>query len=83
MCEHKVKGKFSDEDLVFIISLPRSGSTLLQRILATRADFVTLSESWLLLPQIGLLFDEGIYAEYNQKLAITAITEFMQNITKN
>lgn len=38
---------------VFILSLPRSGSTLLQRILATSPTVETCAEPWLLLGLIG------------------------------
>jgi hypothetical protein len=46
-----------DEHLIFIISLPRSGSTLLQRLLANK-EIYTTSESWMALPLLdGNIFD--------------------------
>ena len=49
---------------VFIFSLPRSGSTLLQRILATSDHISTTAEPWILLPFVYLLKPTGISAEY-------------------
>ena len=42
---------------VFILSLPRSGSTLVQRVLAAHAGVATASEPWLLLPWLSPLQD--------------------------
>jgi hypothetical protein len=50
---------------LFIFSLPRSGSTLLQRILAGHPDIATVSETWILLPLAYTLKNSGIFAEYN------------------
>ena len=40
---------------IFIFSAPRSGSTLLQRVLAAHADVATASEPWILLPMLAPL----------------------------
>lgn len=40
---------------LFVFSLPRSGSTLLQRVLAAHEGIATVSEPWLLLPLLGPL----------------------------
>jgi hypothetical protein len=40
---------------LFIISLPRTGSTLLQRILASASQISSVSEPWILLPLLGRL----------------------------
>jgi hypothetical protein len=50
---------------LFVFSLPRSGSTLLQRILAYHPDIATVSETWILLPLAYTLKSSGIFAEYN------------------
>jgi hypothetical protein len=44
-----------DAQPAFIFSLPRSGSTLLQRVLAAHTGIATASEPWLLLPLLGPL----------------------------
>jgi hypothetical protein len=49
-------------------------------MMASRSDFSTLSESWILVPQLGILDDEGVCAEYNQKLVRIAIGEFIRQI---
>lgn len=65
---------------VFIFSLPRSGSTLLQRILATNDEIATVSEPWLLLPSIYALRNEGVYAEYGHYHLSTAVNEFCDSL---
>ncbi len=42
---------------IFIFSAPRSGSTLLQRVLAAHSRVATASEPWVLLPLLGPLYD--------------------------
>lgn len=61
---------------IFLFSLPRSGSTLLQRLLAAHDEVATASEPHLLLPLVYSLRTEGIYAEYNHKLASMAVEDF-------
>lgn len=61
---------------VFIFSLPRSGSTLLQRLLATHDQVSTASEPWLLLPHLYALRENGSYAEYGHRLAVEGISDF-------
>lgn len=50
---------------LFVFSLPRSGSTLLQRILAGHSDIATVSETWILLPLAYTLKNSGVFAEYS------------------
>ncbi|OGW74810.1 MAG: hypothetical protein A2Z72_06010 [Omnitrophica bacterium RBG_13_46_9] len=40
------------ENLIFLISQPRSGSTMLQRILGNHHDIYTVSEPWLMVPPL-------------------------------
>lgn len=61
---------------LFILSLPRSGSTLLQRILASHKDIATTSEPWLLLPLFYTLREEGVYSEYAHRSMVIAIEDF-------
>lgn len=65
---------------LFIFSLPRSGSTLLQRILATSSEIATASESWLLLPLLYSLKKEGRYAEYNHHVQSNALEDFCSEL---
>ena len=61
---------------IFIFSLPRSGSTLVQRILATHPEVATASEPWILLPFLYTRRANGIYAEYAHRVAYKAIEDF-------
>ncbi len=61
---------------LFLFSLPRSGSTLAQRVLAAHDAVATASEPWLLLPFFYALRDRGLYAEYNHTSAVTALEDF-------
>ena len=65
---------------IFIFSLPRSGSTLLQRIIASHSEVATKEEPWLLLPLFGVYGSLGTYAEYNYAIASQAITKFSNNL---
>ena len=42
-------GKYLGHDLIFVISQPRSGSTLLQRLLSGHSWIQTSAETWLML----------------------------------
>jgi len=66
--------------LSFLLSLPRSGSTLLQRLIATHPEVSTASEPWLLLPLMYAMRDEGISAEYNQKQAHRGLVDFADRL---
>lgn len=58
--------------------MPRSGSTLLQRILATSGQISTVAEPWILLPYIYTLKKNGILSEYWHSKAVVAIKEFYE-----
>jgi hypothetical protein len=61
---------------LFLFSLPRSGSTLAQRILAAHPAIATASEPWILLPYLYTLREHGIYAEYNHRVLVQAVEDF-------
>jgi sulfotransferase family protein len=61
---------------VFLFSLPRSGSTLTQRLLATHQEVATASEPWILLPYLYALRDHGVCADYEHNLAVEGIEDF-------
>jgi hypothetical protein len=61
---------------IFLASLPRSGSTFVQRVLAAHDDIATVSEPWLLLPFFYALRPLGAYAEYGHELATIALHDF-------
>jgi hypothetical protein len=65
---------------VFVFSLPRSGSTLLQRMLATHPAIETASEPWILLPFLYALRRKGVYAEYGHRTSIRALEDFASGL---
>ena len=69
------------EDLIFVISQPRSGSTLLQRVLSGHPLIQTSAETWLMLHPIYGLRAFGVESEFNSQWATTAVTEFLDNYT--
>ena len=66
--------------LIFLFSLPRSGSTLLQRLIASHPQVATVSEPWLVLPYLYTLRGRGIYAEFDYKTSSTAIQDFCEEL---
>lgn len=62
---------------IFLLSLPRSGSTLVQRVLAAHRDVATASEPWLLLPFLYARGGDGLLAEYDQQLYRQALDDFI------
>jgi Sulfotransferase family len=67
---------------IFLFSISRSGSTLVQRIIAAHDGVATASEPWLLLPHAYTLRPQGIDAEYVHPLLVTAIEDFAQSLPK-
>lgn len=65
---------------IFIFSLPRSGSTLLQRILNSNKDIATTSEPWVFLPFSSFLDIEGvqIFSNFSMKDTKESMKEFFQ-----
>jgi len=59
------RGSLRDLELIFIISSQRSGSSLLQHMLAGHPQIFTESEPWLLLPLVYSRRTKGIWAEYD------------------
>lgn len=75
----EVSGVRDGKNLIFIVSQPRSGSTLLQHLLASHPRAATGPESWLLLPLLGTLDPRGTEAPYRADWAAQAIREFLAN----
>lgn len=66
--------------LIFLISMPRSGSTLLQKILNMSDDIATGGEPWLMLPLLSMYSESLIQAKYGQKLNCLAKEEFVSEV---
>jgi hypothetical protein len=68
-------------NLLFLISQPRAGSTLLQRMLATHPDIYTVSEPWLMLyPLFFFKEDHGVHADYDVGLGRKATKQFLADV---
>jgi hypothetical protein len=65
---------------IFIFSITRSGSTLVQRIVAAHEGVATVSEPWLLLPLLYTRRDQGVVAEYSHNMATSAIEDFCKEL---
>jgi hypothetical protein len=63
---------------IFIFSITRSGSTLVQRVIAAHDGVATASEPWLLLPLLYTTRERGIVAEYTHPLLATALEDFCE-----
>lgn len=71
--------RYLGHDLIFVISQPRSGSTLLQRMLAGHSWIQTSAETWLMLHPAYGLRRKGIKTDYRAGWAVGAVKEFLDN----
>jgi hypothetical protein len=65
---------------IFLFSVSRSGSTLVQRIIGAHEGVATASEPWLLLPHAYTLRRQGVDAEYVHPLLVAAIEDFCEGL---
>ncbi|HEY9660175.1 MAG TPA: sulfotransferase, partial [Allocoleopsis sp.] len=68
---------FSQKHLLFLISQPRAGSTLTQRILGSHPDVYTTSEPWMMLHPLYALREQGCYMEYSADNSRRALHNFL------
>ncbi|WP_375239685.1 sulfotransferase [Aurantibacter sp.] len=69
------------DNLIFIASQPRSGSTYLQNILSNNKQTNTVSESWLMLVLAPLFKPEAIInSTYDHKLATQAFVHYQKKV---
>ena len=71
---YDVEGK----NLIFLISQPRSGSTLLQLMLSGSPEIATTAEPWIALHPIYALHDGAIDPPYGANSAKRALLEFLK-----
>jgi hypothetical protein len=67
---------------IFLFSIARSGSTLLQRILGSYPEIGTASEPWLLIPLVYALRRQGVYAEYEHGTMVSALEDFCAELPR-
>jgi len=65
---------------IFLLSLPRSGSTLLQRLLGAHNEIATVSEPWFLLPMVYSQRREGTLSEYSHRNSSIALKDLISNL---
>lgn len=65
---------------IFLISLPRSGSTLLQRLLSQSPEICTVPEPWLLLPLFYSAKPSGTLSVYGHQTCATAIRDLIDRL---
>ena len=68
------------ENLVFIISLPRSGSTMLQHILGAHSKMIASAEPWILFPASLALQKGMIKSVYDHEICAIALTDFLNQL---
>ena len=68
------------DNLVFLISQPRTGSTLLQKTLGAHPNVLTASEPWLMLHPLYALRTLGFEAEYDEQHAGNALRLFIDGL---
>ncbi len=73
--------KYLGDNLIFIISQPRSGSTLLQRILSGHPDIGASAEPWFLIHQAYARTHIGITTDYSADWSALGINEFVRHYT--
>ena len=71
------------DNLIFLISQPRSGSTLLQQMLAGHPRIETRPEPWLMLHLIYANRPDGLAAEYGARTAHLALKNFLASLPTN
>lgn len=70
----------SGANLIFLISQPRAGSTLLQRILENHPDIHTAPETWMMLHSLYALRNKGHESEYNSEWSGMATRDFLKTL---
>lgn len=64
---------------IFLLSLPRAGSTLLQRLLSLHEDVSTKSEPWIALPLFFATRNEGTKSIYGHATLATGVNGFIES----
>lgn len=72
--------ELNGQHLIFLISQPRAGSTLLQRMLQRHPKIHTSAEPWTMLHPVYGLRKGGHEADYNAQSAWSAVDEFIQQL---
>lgn len=68
---------------LFLMGLPKSGTTLLQRVLASHPKISSASEPWLLLPALHALKGSGSASEYGSRSCFQALNRTIDALPNN
>lgn len=81
------------KDIIFLISMPRSGSTIVQKLLETDSSIISCSEPWFLLPLLSIGNQNISLSRYDERLFSLALSDaekelgfdnlFYKNINKS
>jgi len=75
-----MKTNYQGENLIFLISQPRAGSTLLQRILGNHPEIHTQSEPWILLHPLHALKPESNHAVFESDYYAKALVNLIDKL---
>lgn len=71
------------KNIIFIFSLPRSGSTLLQRMLMAHYKIISTNEPWFLLPLFyPILNEQNAYTEYGYEVSANGVKNLINQLPK-
>ena len=76
----KASNKNLGDNLIFLISQPRSGSTLFQRMLSGHPEVHSTAEPWVMLHPLYALRENGIETEYRADLAKQGLEDFLMQV---
>jgi hypothetical protein len=72
--------KSKNDNLIFLISQPRAGSTLTQKMLGSHSMIHTQSEPWVMLHPLHALKPEGLITDYNAHLHTNGLRDFISSL---
>lgn len=71
------------QNLIFLISQPRAGSTMMQRILGGHSEIDTVSEPWIMLHPLFAMKQRQITTPFEAQLAEMALQDFVGHFPEN
>ena len=71
---------YVEKNIIFLISMPRSGSTLLQRIIETSPYIESTGETWVALPVLSMYDQKLINSMYDQQVLNSARNSLKVNL---
>lgn len=73
----------NSENLLFLISQPRSGSSLLQQVLMTKNEIISFPEPWIMLALIHVYKRTNITDGYNPKYTSINLDNYLNNFSES